>query len=302
MILGMNVLVLLTRVRIPKMKVHAYTGDSLKVLKRFDACQFHTCVTSPPYLGLRSYGSIAGQLGEESAPEEFIRHLVDIFREIHRVLRVDGTVWLNLGDSYGSSCKKVRTDLHKYKQGEHLAQGMVRNVNLISDVPPKNLLGIPWRCALALQADGWILRQDIIWQKTAPMPEPVKDRCVSSHEHIFLLSKSSKYYFDYRSIQEAAYGGKGDRRNKRDVWSFAAKYGEKGSKHLAKFPPALAIPCIKAGCPEGGLVLDPFAGSGTSGMVASALGRNCVLIDINPAYKKQQKYKVGKAFVDGDAK
>lgn len=262
------------------------------------------CVTSPPYWGLRDYCGAHDQLGLEKMPEEYVAKIVEVFREVKRVLANDGTLWLNLGDSYGRT--------------KPFAQG---------DIKPKDLVGIPWMVAFALRADGWYLRQDIIWAKPNPMPESVKDRCTKSHEYIFVLSKSPKYYYDSNAIKEPAkywglsgqaengykdaqlYSGKHAKadkqrgqsrrhagfderwdhmskqeqgsgfRNKRDVWTVATKpYAE---AHFATFPPKLIEPCILAGCPVNGLVLDPFGGSGTTARVAIDHGRRAVLLDLN---------------------
>lgn len=258
-------------------------GDCLDTLKTLPEQSVHTCVTSPPYFGLRDY-NVEGQLGAEPTPDEFVAALVRVFREVRRVLRDDGTAWLNLGDSYGS------------KRGLH---------------------GIPWRVALALQDDGWHLRQDIIWHKPNPMPESIKNRCTKAHEYIFLLSKSRRYYYDVDSVREPyeTADRKGPRRsykpgsasshrisegheeikgpqaglplhekgrNRRSVWKVTAK-PYRGA-HFATFPPDLILPCILAGCPEGGTVLDPFGGTGTTAGVAMSHGRNAVLCEISPDY------------------
>ena len=292
-------------------------GDCLQSLKKLEDQSINTCVTSPPYWGLRDYGE-SEQLGLEETPEEFVENLVEVFREVKRVLRDDGTVWLNLGDSYGQQKGKGfnanakegyivsrRKELQK-KQG---------NINVKTNLPPKNLIGIPWRVALALQQDGWYLRQDIIWHKPNPMPESVKDRCTKAHEYIFLLSKSPKYYFDNEAIKEDCVG-KDERkwadsyekagsikqgetnanikrtkryskdgsfkRNKRSVWTVTTK-PFKGA-HFATFPMDLIEPCVLAGCPVGGTVLDPFAGSGTTGIVAAGNDRNAILLELNEDY------------------
>lgn len=318
---------------------HILQGDCLEVLKTIPDESINCCVTSPPYYGLRDYGTgiwvggdtncphrrtskysektitghaqkeLAGnvgdaiyktvcplcgavrvdkQIGLEETPEEYIDKLVMIFREVKRVLKDDGTLWVNIGDSYWVSGK-----------------GEYKN---------KDMIGIPWMLAFALRADGWYLRQDIIWQKPNPMPESVKDRCTKSHEYIFLLSKSPHYYFDYESIQEEAkwkddpragegriaYEGKRteggvdntkaqesfvsitDKRNKRDVWSVAVS--SISEAHFATYPEKLVEPCILAGCPKGGIVLDPFFGSGTTGRVAIGLDRDYLGIELNPEY------------------
>jgi site-specific DNA-methyltransferase (adenine-specific) len=250
----------------------------------------HCCVTSPPYFGLRDYG-VDGQIGLEQTPDDFVAEMVAVFREVRRVLRDDGTLWLNLGDSYGAS---------------------------------KQLVGIPWRVALALQADGWYLRQDIIWHKPNPMPESVRDRCTKAHEYIFLLAKSERYYFDSEAMREesadpqgsaarykSAFGGKKNetllatdqvhtrpigmrefdgKRNRRSVWTVTTKPFR--GAHFAVYPPDLIEPCILAGCPIGGTVLDPFGGSGTTGMVAAMHGRNAVLCELNPEYAEIARQRI----------
>jgi len=253
----------------PMNKVNVREGNCLDILPTMDEKLVNCCVTSPPYYGLRDYGSDE-QIGQEETPEAFVESLVKVFREVRRVLADDGTLWLNLGDSYGKG---------------------------------KQLLGIPWRVALALQADGWYLRQDIIWSKPNPMPESVTDRCTKAHEYIFLLSKKPKYYYDAEAVKEDAttkFNGGGHKgrlgdegwkgrtenadmnRNKRSVWEVPT--GSYAAVHFATFPPDLIKPCILAGCPTGGTVLDPFGGSGTTGMVALELGRSAELIELNPKY------------------
>jgi DNA modification methylase len=293
-------------------------GDCRNVLKELPSNYFHTCVTSPPYWGLRDYGS-DGQLGLEKTPKEFVDNLVKVFREVKRVLRDDGTVWLNLGDSYASNGtyinKWLKKDKNKDKQHLH-----TKNADRYKDrkayrsniIKPKDLIGIPFRVAFALQEDGWYLRQDIIWHKPNPMPESVQDRCTKSHEYIFLLSKSKNYYFDNESIRESikesnkgfisarartasgALGGKNQHNmekreyseikgaNKRSVWTVTTKpYKE---AHFATYPPDLIEPCILAGCLENGNVLDPFGGSGTTALVADRLNRNATIIELNKNY------------------
>ncbi len=297
-----------------------YQGDVLKVLKTFPDESVHCCVTSPPYWGLRDYG-VEGQLGLESTPEEYVAKMVEIFREVRRVLRDDGVVFLNLGDSYfGSSMTggtnsiessaKQKGRMFKKPSNCTPKQGK-------SQLKPKDLVGIPWMVAFALRADGWYLRQDIIWHKPNAMPESVKDRCTKAHEYIFLLSKNRKYYFDNEAIKEDAkpesekrykstfHTGKKEisgqgrpgnasntpgykkwtgKRNKRSVWTVTTK-PFKGA-HFAVFPEDLIEPCILAGCPEGGIVLDPFMGSGTTAIVALKHNRNYIGIELNPEYIK----------------
>lgn len=328
-------------------------GDCIEGMRRLEGQSVNCVVTSPPYFGLRDYGH-DGQIGLEASPEEFVAKLVEVFREVRRVLRDDGTVWLNLGDSYAGSWGNAG--------GHNRGNGTQREItvgSVVKDqaerngdfVPPaangyaelgikkKDLIGIPWRVAFALQADGWYLRQDIIWHKPNPMPESVRDRCTKAHEYIFLLSKSERYYFDSEAMQEpaskgaagsefhtgktgahqlgrastkprtagnkshkyvTAYDGSDteehrtkaglmkiadtpwETRNRRSVWTVATK-PYKGA-HFATFPPDLIRPCILAGCPKDGTVLDPFGGSGTTALVALEEGRKAVLCELNPDY------------------
>lgn len=263
-------------------KSQIIAGDCRSILPTLPERSVHCCITSPPYFGLRDYGH-PGQIGLERSPDAFVQELVAVFREVRRVLRDDGTLWLNLGDSYGKE---------------------------------KQLLGIPWRVGLALQADGWHLRQDIIWHKPNPMPESVGDRCTKAHEYIFLLSRSPRYYFDRDAIKEpadpknhrrsagirrtapgsTAHGGpaSGNRsyitKNKRSVWSVTVKPFKKA--HFATFPPDLIEPCVLAGCPIGGTVLDPFSGAGTTGLVALSNDRNYIGVELNPAYCEMAKARL----------
>lgn len=272
-----------------------------------------TCVTSPPYFGLRDYG-VEGQLGLEPTPTEFVTAMVEVFREVRRVLRDDGTLWLNLGDSYaGSGAGQKGSDQGR----QHGAVGSReawksdahKRHNPPNGLKQKDLIGIPWRVAFALQEDGWYLRQDIIWHKPNPMPESVRDRCTKAHEYIFLLSKQPKYHFDVDAIREVGVvpagtkGAKGSAeragqagvnsrppeykiydgmRNKRSVWAVTTK-PYKGA-HFATFPPDLIEPCILAGSRPGDTVLDPFGGSGTTAGVAIKHGRNAVLCELNSEY------------------
>jgi DNA modification methylase len=341
-------------------------GDCVEVLKKLPAESVQCCVTSPPYWGLRDYGC-DGQIGLEETPEAYVAKMVAVFSEVKRVLRDDGTCWVNLGDSYASTGRSDRKESpgvgatqEMKAPGRTLTWQAGGGSNFSWSIPsfgtqikPKDLVGIPWRVAFALQADGWYLRQDIIWHKPNPMPESVTDRCTKAHEYIFLLSKSERYHYDNAAIKEPCKdssiarlgqdienqkgsdrvpgktngkmkavkfggnkqcpdtrlqsgkewnpsqggGGTGFRghsgnaksdgteyilSNKRSVWSVTTK-GFKGA-HFATFPPDLIQPMILAGCPEGGTVLDPFGGSGTTGMVAESLGRNAILIELNPAY------------------
>jgi len=240
-------------------------------------------VTSPPYWGLRDYG-IQEQLGLEAIPEGYVAALVDVFREVWRVLRDDGTLWLNLGDCYnaynGGSGPSSRIDHplnERNRQKPSVPTGFgLRNKGL----KPKDLVGIPWRVAFALQADGWYLRSDIIWAKPNPMPESVTDRPTKAHEYIFLLTKSERYVYDAEAIKEE--GVVWYSRNRRSVWVIPSQpYPE---AHFATFPEALVEPCVLAGSPEGARVLDPFAGSGTVGQVCHRLGRRFVGLELSPAY------------------
>ena len=291
-------------------------GDSLEVLKTMDDESVHCCVTSPPYWALRNYDH-PDQLGQEPTPEEYVNKLVAIMGEVHRVLRSDGTLWLNLGDSYvGSGAKGKYTD-PKNKKGRNGQQDKANN-NKVKGLKPKDMVGIPWRVAFALQAEGWYLRSDIIWHKPNPMPIPVNDRPTSCHEHIFLLSKNKKYYYDKDAILEPlkdpnrvdpptssgfgghkhtnnkdktlnnAYSGnlydatKLKGKNKRDVWTVSTRAYT--GAHFAVYPPKLIEPCILAGCPDDGTVLDPFSGSGTTGVVAMNNGKNYIGIELNPEF------------------
>ncbi len=292
----------------------------------------HCCVTSPPYYGLRDYGH-DGQIGLEPTPDAYVAKMVDVFREVRRVLRDDGTLWLNLGDSYSPGGRTTQVAPTLRTAGKDAASGKQEYLNNFAVRPkgdpyskPKDLLGIPWRVAFALQQDGWYLRQDIIWHKPNPMPESVRDRCTKAHEYIFLLSKSPKYYFDWQAMQEPATNRppgnkkptKGGReylsaegeqhrtaanlhniearetRNRRSVWTVTTK-PFKGA-HFATFPPDLIEPCVLAGCPEGGTVLDPFGGAGTTALVATKHNRKSFSCELNPAYVEMAEARLRKAF------
>jgi DNA modification methylase len=339
-------------------------GDCIEVLKTLDAGSVQCCVTSPPYYGLRDYGTaqweggdpgcdhdparpdggeranrtlplgrggiykdtcrmcgavrVDEQIGLEETPEAFVEKLVDVFREVRRVLADDGTIWVNLGDSYAGSSKGQGGVLNSPKQrsnkGSYFGAPLAGRVDGLKN---KDLIGIPWMVAFALRADGWYLRSDIIWHKPNPMPESVTDRPTKSHEYIFLLSKSAQYYYDAEAIAEAgsnnSHGGTlqkfinnndrkikstqertanstlggtaaeyGGTRNKRDVWTVTTK--PYSGAHFATFPPDLIEPCILAGSREGDTVLDPFNGSGTTGAVSIKHHRNYIGIELNPAY------------------
>lgn len=341
-------------------------GDCLDLLRAMPDQSIHTCVTSPPYFGLRDYG-MAGQIGLEETPAEFIARLVEVFREARRVLRDDGTLWVNMGDTYASVAggyaeggSAGKHDFVSKSTRSAVRRGTRRT-------PPegfkaKDLMGMPWRLAFALQDDGWYLRQDIIWAKPNPMPESTRDRCTKAHEYIFLLSKSRKYFYDADAIREPAAPasiarweqagwdeqdgsdrvpgkangsmkavgglrskrnsfardpkpGTGDHgqkaqhrpdredveyaqsRNKRSVWTVAtAKYS---GAHFATFPPELIRPCIQAGAPRGGVVLDPFGGAGTTGVVAMQEGRQSILCELNPEYAAMAQARLEAARMDG---
>jgi DNA modification methylase len=353
-------------------------GDCLEVLKSLPSESVNCCITSPPYWGLRDYGTgewVGGdpacshkrdskqseltqtghrnlegavgdgiykdkckrcgaerkdrQIGLELTPESYTQTMVEVFREVKRVLKDDGTLWLNIGDSYaGSGCGWGGGSLSE-KSNHHMKVHGNGNPRKSKDQRPpaglktKDLVGIPWRVAFALQADGWYLRQDIIWHKPNPMPESVTDRCTKAHEYIFLMSKNPNYYFDNKAISENAIskqgkgatgrgqqgyavasgkgispqqdhsgwmGGDGNTRNKRSVWSVTVKpYKE---AHFATFPKELIEPCVLAGCPKDGTILDPFGGSGTTAEVAIENGRNALLIELNPEYIELAKTRI----------
>lgn len=346
-------------------------GDCLDLLRQMPSSSVHCCVTSPPYFGLRDYG-VNGQIGLEESPNEFIARLVEVFREVHRVLRDDGTLWLNLGDSYAGSWgaqghgPSNTSAMARHAVNNHPKRTQQNGTIRQAGVKPKDLYGIPWRVAFALQADGWYLRQDIIWNKPNPMPESVRDRCTKAHEYLFLLSKSPRYHFDHEAMKEPAapssiarwqqdidaqagsdrvpgksngamkaVGGprpkrdsfqrenskreqvipgqnKGthrpDRgestydtatRNKRSVWTVATR-GFTGA-HFATFPPDLIRPCILAGCPPDGVVLDPFGGAGTTGLVAMQEGRRSIMCELNPDYAELASARLQSAWLEGAA-
>ena len=347
------------------MSVRVLNGDCRDVLATLPDESVNCVVTSPPYFGLRDYG-VDGQIGLEPTPAAFVAELVAVFREVRRVLRDDGTLWLNLGDSYaGSWGAQSRGEApgaaSKLSGGQVYAAPKTTHTGRVKHTPglkPKDLMGVPWRVAFALQDDGWYLRQDIIWAKPNPMPESVQDRCTKSHEYVFLLSKSARYHYDADAIAEPvtastvarlaqdveaqegssrvpgktngtmkavgrAAGNKShkyvdqyeaeaseqhrtkaglmkvadvayDTRNARSVWNIATQPFSEA--HFATFPPELAERCIKAGCPQGGTVLDPFGGAGTTGLVADRLQRNAILIELNPDYAAMAKRRI-----EGDA-
>ena len=267
--------------------VNLVLGDCRNVLPTLPAGSVHCCVTSPPYFGLRDYGH-ENQIGLERTPEAFVQELVEVFREVRRVLRDDGTLWLNLGDSYNAynANRGASTSISDGTAGR--GHPTHRRGLTTPTLKNKDLIGIPWRVAFALQSDGWYLRQDIIWHKPNPMPESVTDRCTKAHEYLFLLSKGARYHFDSEAIKEPA--TKGATRNRRSVWSVTTK-PFKGA-HFATFPPDLIEPCILAGCPAGGTVLDPFMGSGTTAAVSLQHGRQFVGVELNPEYLELARRRV----------
>lgn len=310
------------------MTVSYLTGDCRAILPTLDADSVQCCVTSPPYFGLRDYG-VAGQIGLESSVDAYVAELVAVFREVRRVLRDDGTLWLNLGDSYAGSWgnysghnrgKGGQRAITNGSQAHQKSYDGLETWRPATSLPqdgikPKDLIGIPWRVAFALQADGWWLRADVIWAKPAPMPESVRDRPTRSHEHLFLLAKGVRYFYDADAIAEDAVRGYAGssftfgktavhqlgragmdarsetaKRNKRDVWTIpTARFA---GAHFATFPPALIEPCIKAGSRPGDTVLDPFGGAGTTGLVAERLGRDAILIDLNPDYMNLARERI----------
>lgn len=321
-----------------------YEGDTLRVLKTWPDAFVHCVVTSPPYWGLRDYG-VAGQLGMEQTPEEFVAQLVKVFREVRRVLRPDGTLWLNIGDSYNAAGRKGHGTRAGHKQNSNRASSAKADQNrpTAANLKEKDLVGIPWMLAFALRTDGWYLRSDIIWAKENPMPESVKDRPTRSHEYIFLLTKSKQYYYDAAAIAEPGslmdthtttrkeradeaqktsptsqingirsdkqrghsrrHDGFNDRwdamtkkdqcatmRNKRDVWTINPEPFPEA--HFATFPQKLVGPCVLAGAPSGGLVLDPFMGAGTTALVAARFNRRFLGIELNPEYIRMAQQRI----------
>jgi DNA modification methylase len=282
-----------------------------------------TCVTSPPYFGLRDYGH-DGQLGLEETPDEYIKAMVEVFRCVWDVLEDDGTLWLNIGDSYCNSNGFARASPEYQREGRNNMPANDRKLDKLHEtgLKTKDLIGIPWMLAFALRTDGWYLRQDIIWHKPNPMPESVQDRCTKAHEYIFLLSKSQKYYYDADAIKDDSINtaeeqeakrnkidhkgqrdngdmrhttsgftktGIYEKRNKRSVWTVTTK--PYAGAHFAVFPSDLIEPCILAGAPVGGIVLDPFMGSGTTAQVAQNLGRQYIGCELNPAYMELQNIR-----------
>jgi DNA modification methylase len=294
-------------------------GDCIEGLRTLPNASVHCCVTSPPYWGLRDYGH-DGQIGLEATPEAYVARMVEVFREVRRVLRDDGTCWVNLGDSYAGNASSGGKNSNDGGPAVRVAGVPTKRGD---GIKPKDLCGIPWRVAFALQADGWWLRQDIIWHKPNPMPESVRDRCTKAHEYVFLLTKSERYYYDAEAVKirgsGQTQGGKGHKHtkeganeynrtkmglmnlvgrewataNRRSVWTVTTK--PYSGAHFAVMPPDLVEPCIKAGCPEGGTVLDPFAGSGTTLAVAAELGRSGIGCELNPEYIELAEQRIAKS-------
>ncbi len=261
-------------------------GDSREVLATLPEQSLQCCVTSPPYWGLRDYG-VDGQLGSEPTLDEYIAGQVEVFRAVRGVLRDDGTLWLNMGDGYfgkggGGQGKNTERGTRTFT-----GKGLMDKAGL----PRKNLIGQPWRLAFALQADGWYLRSDIIWFKPNPMPESVTDRPTRSHEYVFLLTKRRCYYYDADAVRERA---NACHHNLRTVWQIATQ--SCGKAHFAMFPEKLVVPCIKAGTKEGDTVLDPYAGSGTTGVVAKQLGRSFIGIELNPVYCEMARERIANPY------
>ena len=250
-------------------------GDSRVELRNLPPEFFQSCVTSPPYWGLRDYDS-SSQIGAEDQLEDYVAALVQIFAEVKRVLRPDGTVWLNIGDGYTSGDRGWRAPDKK-----NPARAMSYRPSTPTGLKPKDLLGIPWRLAFALQADGWYLRSDIIWNKPNAQPESVKDRPTRSHEYLFLLSRSERYFYDHEALKEPTKNGS-SARGRRTVWSVPTEPSSLG--HAAMFPPGLIEPCILGSTREGDWVIDPFFGAGTVGMVAKEFGRRYAGIELKPEF------------------
>lgn len=305
----------------PADEIRILHGDCRTMLRTLPEQSVNCIVTSPPYFGLRDYG-VDGQIGLEQTPEAYVAELVDVFRECRRVLADDGTLWLNLGDSYAANRS------YQVPQSKHQAHdyGKSNAIRVPVGLKPKDLIGIPWRVAFALQADGWYLRSSIIWHKPNPMPESVRDRPTNAHENIFLFAKQPKYFYDAEAVKEpfqtdpkeryleraritgrgtqgaanargrdrdksGGFPPNGNGRNLRNIWTITTK-PFKGA-HFATFPPDLVEPCVKAGCPAGGTVLDPFGGSGTTALVARQLGRRAVLIELNSDYIEIARNRLG---------
>jgi site-specific DNA-methyltransferase (cytosine-N4-specific) len=251
-------------------------GDARQLLLQMPDRHFDCIVTSPPYWGLRDYG-VLGQIGAERTVDDYIADLVRLFREARRTLSDDGTLWLNIGDSYTSGGRTWR-DVDAKNKG----RGMDYRAPTPEGLKPKDLIGVPWKLAFALQADGWYLRTDIIWNKPNCQPESVKDRPTRAHEYVFLFSKSEKYHYDWQAIMESAADPKQKSKNRRSVWNINTE--PYPGSHFAVYPKALVRLCVAAGSRENGRILDPFFGSGTTGVVCNELGRDCVGMELNAEY------------------
>lgn len=264
-------------------------GDAHAVLRSMPAESVRTVVTSPPYWSLRDYG-VPGQIGLEGSVFAFIDALADLFDDVWRVLRPDGTVWLNIGDSYTSGGRTWRAPDKK-----NVARAMSQRPDTPEGLKPKDLIGVPWRLAFALQDRGWYLRTDVIWNKPNCQPESVKDRPTRSHEYVFLLSKSERYFYDVDAVR----GPNG--RRLRTVWDVKTQSYREASGHFATFPPALVEPCVLSGSEHGDVVLDPFMGSGTTALVAGLLGRRFLGIELNPEYLAMARRRLlGQGFIEDD--
>lgn len=271
--------------RVPLDGCKVIHSDALTTLAEVPDNTFRCCVTSPPYWGLRDYG-ISHQIGAEQRLEDYIENLKLVFREVRRVLRPDGTLWLNIGDSYTSGGRTWR-DTDKKNKG----RAMDYRAPTPDGLKPKDLIGVPWKLAFALQGEGWYLRSDIIWNKPNCQPESVKDRPTRSHEYLFLFTKSERYYYDYEAIKEPT--AVGDYKNRRTVWNINTEGFP--DTHFARFPTKLVEPCILAGTEPGDTVLDPFFGSGTVGAVASKLGRKFFGVELNEEYVMVASKRLGLA-------
>jgi DNA modification methylase len=260
-----------------------YHGDALEVLKTLPACICRTAITSPPYWGLRDYNAI-GQIGSENDVNEYVQKLTILFRELRRVLTEDATFWLNLGDCYTSGGRSWRAPDKK-----NPARAMSYRAPTPNGLKPKDLVGVPWRVAMALQADGWYLRSEIIWHKPNAHPESVKDRPTRSHETIFLFSKNEDYFYDFEAIRERGYNGQ--MRNKRSVWSVQTEPFD--GAHFATYPPKLIEPCVLAGSKKNDCIIDPFFGSGTTGIVANLHERDFIGIELKADYVEIARKRLG---------
>lgn len=290
------------------------TGDCRDMLKTLPDASVHCCITSPPYFGLRDY-DVDGQIGLEQTPIEYVAKMVAVFREVRRVLRADGTLWLNLGDTYHNAKGQSGGFDPKQPARRHLRSARPQD-GALTGYKPKDRMMIPAQVAIALRSDGWWLRDEIVWRKSNPMPTPVTDRTTSSHEMVYMLTKSRRYYYDQEAImedavssrgsgngfarpQQIARGGRGraeqwlptEKRNRRSVWDVPVRPFKEA--HFATFPPDLIEPCVLAGCPAGGVILDPFFGAGTTGVVAQKHGRDCTGIELNPDYVAIAKRRLG---------